>query len=140
MKRKYGDRVREIEFVSTTPLVFATTGGMDRETTAFSNFISFIIFIKIHLMFFSTNLTVPLTYSFCYHKFFCATCFPGVWSSPATVGERPPPCADFAFTAIDGHRAIVFAGYQAGLGRVDFVYIMEFRVMVCCQLSTLQLV
>ncbi len=34
-KREYGDRVREIEFASFTPLVFATTGGMGRETAAF---------------------------------------------------------------------------------------------------------
>ena len=34
-KREYGDRVREVELVSFTPLVFATTGGMGREATIF---------------------------------------------------------------------------------------------------------
>ena len=34
-KREYGDRIREVEMASFTPLVFATTGGMGREATAF---------------------------------------------------------------------------------------------------------
>ena len=34
-KREYGDRVREIEQASFTPLVFATTGGMGREASIF---------------------------------------------------------------------------------------------------------
>ena len=33
-KRGYGDRIREIENDSFTPLVFATTGGMGRESTS----------------------------------------------------------------------------------------------------------
>ena len=35
MKREYGDRIREVENGSFTPLVFATTGGMGREATLF---------------------------------------------------------------------------------------------------------
>ena len=34
-KREYGDRVREVEQASFTPLVFATTGGMGREAIVF---------------------------------------------------------------------------------------------------------
>ena len=34
-KREYGDRIREVEKVSFTPLVFATTGGMGKEATVF---------------------------------------------------------------------------------------------------------
>ena len=34
-KREYGDRIRQIEMASFTPLVFSTTGGMGREATAF---------------------------------------------------------------------------------------------------------
>ena len=34
-KREYGDRIREVEMASFTPLVFATTGGMGREASAF---------------------------------------------------------------------------------------------------------
>ena len=34
-KREYGDRIREVENGSFTPLVFATTGGMGREATLF---------------------------------------------------------------------------------------------------------
>ena len=34
-KREYGDRIREVENGSFTPLVFATPGGWSRETTIF---------------------------------------------------------------------------------------------------------
>ena len=34
-KREYGDRVREVEYASFTPLIFATTGGMGKEATIF---------------------------------------------------------------------------------------------------------
>ena len=33
--REYGDRVREVELASFTPLVFSTTGGMGREGSVF---------------------------------------------------------------------------------------------------------
>ena len=32
-KREYGDRIREVEHASFTPLVFSTTGGLSKETT-----------------------------------------------------------------------------------------------------------
>ena len=31
-KREYGDRIREIEHASFTPLIFSTTGGLAKET------------------------------------------------------------------------------------------------------------
>ncbi len=34
----------------------------------------------------------------------------GKWSVPTTTGDIPPPCSDFTFTAIDSHRAVLFAG------------------------------
>ena len=34
-KREYGNRVREVEYASFTPLVLATSGGMGREATMF---------------------------------------------------------------------------------------------------------
>ena len=34
-KRKYGDRIREVELASFTPLVFSTTGGMGRKGLVF---------------------------------------------------------------------------------------------------------
>ena len=34
-KREYADRIREVEQVSFTPLVFVTTGGMGREAVVF---------------------------------------------------------------------------------------------------------
>ena len=32
-KREYGDRIREVENASFTPLVFSTTGGLSKETS-----------------------------------------------------------------------------------------------------------
>ena len=32
-KWEYGDRIREVEYAVFTPLVFSTTGGMQKETT-----------------------------------------------------------------------------------------------------------
>ena len=34
-KREYGDRVREVELASFTPLVFSTTGSMGKEAVTF---------------------------------------------------------------------------------------------------------
>ena len=34
-KREYGDRVREVELASFTPLVFSTSGGMGKEAVTF---------------------------------------------------------------------------------------------------------
>ena len=34
-KREYGDRVREVELASFTPLVFSTTEGMGKEAVTF---------------------------------------------------------------------------------------------------------
>ena len=34
-KREYGERVREVELASFTPLVFGTTGGMGKEAVIF---------------------------------------------------------------------------------------------------------
>ena len=34
-KREYGDRIRQVEMASFTPLVFSTTGGLGREATTF---------------------------------------------------------------------------------------------------------
>ena len=56
----------------------------------------------------------------------------GVWSCPATTGEKPPPCAHFTFTAIDDRRAVLFGGYNAKeQGRMNDVYIIDLHSMVC---------
>jgi len=34
-KREYGDRIRDLQLASFTPLVFATTGGIGREAVTF---------------------------------------------------------------------------------------------------------
>ena len=54
----------------------------------------------------------------------------GVWSCPATTGERPPPCAGFTFTAIDDRRAVLFGGGNGEHGRLNDVYIIDLHNMV----------
>ncbi|XP_064393440.1 uncharacterized protein LOC135340941 isoform X2 [Halichondria panicea] len=53
----------------------------------------------------------------------------GVWSSPELRGERPPPCSIFTFTMVDQHRAVLFGGSQSGRGRLNDVYLFDFRTM-----------
>ncbi len=55
---------------------------------------------------------------------------PGVWSSPELRGERPPSCQGFTLTMVDQHRAVLFGGFQPGCGRVNDVYLFDFRTMV----------
>ena len=54
----------------------------------------------------------------------------GVWSCPATTGERPPPCSSFTFTAIDDRRAVLFGGGNGEQGRMNDVYIIDLHTMV----------
>ena len=54
----------------------------------------------------------------------------GVWSCPATTGERPPPCAEFTFTAIDDRRAVLFGGHIGDQGRMNDGYIIDLLTMV----------
>ena len=55
----------------------------------------------------------------------------GVWSSPATTGERPPPCAYFSLTSIDHKRAVFFGGSNGEQGQMNDVYIIDLQSMVC---------
>ena len=56
----------------------------------------------------------------------------GKWSIPTTTGPRPPPCADFTFTAVSDHLAVLFGGYQPGRrSRVNDCYVMNLETMVC---------
>ena len=54
----------------------------------------------------------------------------GVWSCPATTGERPPPCATHTFTAVDDRRAVVFGGKNEEQGRMNDVFIIDLSTMV----------
>ena len=54
----------------------------------------------------------------------------GVWTCPATTGERPPPCAHLTFTSVDERRAVVFGGYNGEQGRMNDVYIIDLSIMV----------
>ena len=56
---------------------------------------------------------------------------PGTWSTPATTGTPPPPCVDFTFTMVDGHRAVLFGGYQPDTGTVADAYIIDMEKWVC---------
>ena len=55
----------------------------------------------------------------------------GVWSSPVTSGERPPPCAGSSLTSIDSRRAVLFGGYNEKQGDMNDVYIIDLQSMVC---------
>ena len=48
-KREYGQRIREIEHGTFTPLIFSTTGGMSPETTTFFKKLASDIAQKQHL-------------------------------------------------------------------------------------------
>ena len=53
------------------------------------------------------------------------------WSSPTFRGTRPPPCAGFTLTSIDGSRAVFFGGYDAKhCCRISDIYIIDFHTMV----------
>ena len=54
----------------------------------------------------------------------------GVWSCPATTGDRPPPCIGLTFTAVDDRRAVVFGGYNEEQGHMNDVYIIDLSTMV----------
>ena len=64
------------------------------------------------------------------NKIICVTFTAGVWSCPATTGERPPPCSGLTLTAIDDRRAVLFGGANIDQGRMNDVYIIDFHTMV----------
>ena len=53
-KREYGDRVRQVEMASFTPLVLTTTGGMGKETTTFYKWLADLIAAKNSSVYSST--------------------------------------------------------------------------------------
>ena len=66
-----------------------------------------------------------------YHiNYLCPTA--GVWSCPATTGERPPPLQAFTMTALDDRRAVLFGGgnIDQGYMYMNDVYIIDFHTMV----------
>ena len=54
----------------------------------------------------------------------------GVWSCPATTGDRPPPCSALTFTAVDDRRAVLFGGYNEKQGQMNDVFIIDLSIMV----------
>ena len=63
-KREYGDRIREVENGSFTPLVFTTTGGMGREATLFYKRLTDQICEKKNTMYSKTMSWIRCTLSF----------------------------------------------------------------------------
>ena len=63
-KREYGDRIREVENGSFTPLVFATTGGMGREATLFYKRLADQISKKSNTTYCKTMAWIRCTLSF----------------------------------------------------------------------------
>ena len=63
-KREYGDRIREVENGSFTPLVFATTGGMGREATLLYKCFADQISEKKNPMYSKTMAWIRCTLSF----------------------------------------------------------------------------
>jgi len=45
-KREYGDRIRNVEFASFTPLVFSTFGGLGREATIFYSCLADLLYSR----------------------------------------------------------------------------------------------
>ena len=56
----------------------------------------------------------------------------GVWSCPATTGDRPPPCHGLTFTTVDDKRAVLFGGYNKDQGFMNDVFIIDLSTMVLC--------
>ena len=65
----------------------------------------------------------------------------GVWSTPPTTGEKPPPLAWHTFTKIDHHRAVVFGGDDRSTIHNDaYVLDMEtwvWKCMICMCIPSL---
>ena len=73
----------------------------------------------------------PAIFSFIMH-YKCEICDAvGVWNSPATFGERPPPCSGLTITALNDWTAVVFGGYSANQHGMNDVYLIDLSTMVC---------
>ena len=53
----------------------------------------------------------------------------GVWSCPATTGDRPPPCAGLTFTEVDVRRAVLFGGNNDEQGQMNDVFIIDLSMV-----------
>ena len=62
--REYGDRIREVEYAVFTPLVFSTTGGMGKETTAAYKHLAELLAQKPKSEYGITLAMMPCTLSF----------------------------------------------------------------------------
>ena len=63
-KREYGDRIREVEMASFTSLIFAATGGMGREATAFYMHLADGLAVKNNAAYSTTIAWMRFTLSF----------------------------------------------------------------------------
>ena len=79
-KREYGDRIREVESASFTPLVFATTGGRGREATVFYKHLADLVSTKNNTAYSKTMAWMRCTLSFSLLRS-AVTCIRGSCSS-----------------------------------------------------------
>ena len=68
-KREYGDRIREIEHASFTPLIFSTTGGLTKEITVAYKRIAEMLALKRKL-----HYSITLTWMRCMLSFALIRC------------------------------------------------------------------
>ena len=54
----------------------------------------------------------------------------GVWSCPATTGDKPPPCSGLTITTVDDRRAVLFGGGNEEQERMNDVFIIDLSTMV----------
>ena len=55
----------------------------------------------------------------------------GLWRAPPTIGQGPPPTANFTFTRVDLVRAVFFGGDNAETMRVVAdVFLLNFETWV----------
>ena len=80
-KREYGDRIREIEHASFTPLIFSTTGGLAKETTVAYKRIAEMLALKR-----KSHYSITLTWMRCMLSFALIRC-----AVTAIRGSRSTP-------------------------------------------------
>ena len=71
-----------------------------------------------------------LCYLYIYYSYTLDCCVSaGMWFSPEVVGVRPPPCAAFSFTPVDGCRVALFGGRQLA-ERTNQLHILDMAIWV----------
>ena len=109
-KREYGNRVREVEYASFTPLVFATSGGMGKEATMFFKRLADTLSTKNNDHYSTTLAWIRCKLSFSLIRS-AVTCIRGSRSAQHHIPS-----------STIGHR-------RTASPPVDFVYVIYFRCL-----------